>query len=148
MLFYQKTQCVFKHHLTSNALILIISQNQMRFWFSIAKLNTFFSSFCNFFYRTIKCVFAFLSKTQWVFKHHLTYKAFIFILSQNQMRFCISIAKLNRFLSSFCNFFYRKTKYVFDFLSKNPKRFWTSLNFQCFYIDSIAKSNAFLYFYL
>ena len=45
------------------------------------------------------------------------------ILSQNQMRFCISITKLNTFFPSFFNFFYRKIKYVFAFLSKNLMRF-------------------------
>ena len=89
------------------------------------------------FYRKIQCVSAFLSQNPMRSFHAI-------ILSQNQMRFCTSIAKSNAFFSCllicsmkltpfqkqplifwsiFCDLtFYRKILCIFAFLSKNPMR--------------------------
>ena len=96
------------------------------------------ANFCDLtFYLKIQCVSAFLSQNPMRFLHAI-------ILSHNQMRFCISIAKSNAFFSCllicsmkltpfqkqplifwsiFCDLtFYRKILCIFAFLSKSPMR--------------------------
>lgn len=122
----------------SNAFISCLLIWYMKLTLFRKHLLIFWQIFCDLtFYLKIQCVSAFLSQNPMRSLHAI-------ILSQNQMRFSISIAKSNAFFSCllicsmkltpfqkqpliflpiFCDLtFYRKILCIFAFLSKNPMR--------------------------